>query len=352
IPLSLPPEIATYQRGARYSLRSHLGIFATARELRRIVERNLSSNGENVLQVEATSAAAIQRSAMLDPVWDRFSKRILTIVDTIEPDHVPRSLTRRFDLIHCFCPALARRWRGNTRVPVLFQPSGIDTLEFLHTGDQRPIDMIVVGRRDNAFHQAVHEHYLPAERGRLMLDFGTRPQGPRLPEAEWRTLMATYARAQVAFCFEPSTLARFNGRSTMTHRWPQAWTAGCTVVGRRPTEPELQPYLDWPESTLEVPDDANSWVPFLEMTLQDSEGLQRRRRRNTLEAVRRHDGRWRLSNLMRVLELERPAKLRTELELLAETVFSLEQALGVPALSPGWESRHSLTERLTVGSKA
>ncbi|MGA0839652.1 MAG: hypothetical protein ACO3P1_07130, partial [Pseudomonadales bacterium] len=38
IPLSLPPEIATYQRGARYSLRSHLSIFATARELRRMVE--------------------------------------------------------------------------------------------------------------------------------------------------------------------------------------------------------------------------------------------------------------------------------------------------------------------------
>jgi hypothetical protein len=349
VPLSLPIAMASNQGQPRYSLRHQLALRTTSRELRDLVERELSSSDQNVLEVQGTSAAVIHRSSLLDPIWDRFYKRVLTIVDTIEPEHVPRSKTQQFDLIRCFCPALARRWRSQTSVPVLFQPSGIDAVEFLNDGEHRPIDMIVVGRRDREFYQTVHQHYLPPERGRLLLDFGTRPQGARQPEEEWRLLMSAYARAQIAFCFEPSSTERFKGRSSMTHRWPQAWTAGCTVIGRGPTEPELQPYLDWPESTLEVPDDPNAWIPFLETTLQDSEGLQRRRERNTLEALRRHDARLHLRNLLFVLGLERPTKLRAELERLEAQVSKLEEVHGLPALDDGWERVAAAGDQWIVG---
>jgi len=134
----------------------------------------------------------------------------------------------------------------------------------------------------------------------------------------------------------------------MTHRWPQAWAAGCTVVGRRPTEPELVPYLDWPESTLEIPDDGAEWIPYLESVLDDEEGLRRRRRRNTLEVLRRHDDRLRLRKLLDNLGLEPPERLRAELQRLEATIVEFEQAQGLTPLTTDWEEPASLVHPSTA----
>ncbi|MHC4833003.1 MAG: glycosyltransferase [Planctomycetota bacterium] len=342
VPLSMPVEMAEGRKRSRFSLRSRRARRLAGRDARRVVEESLDPGRDNVLEVHGISTAMVRGGSLLEPIWDRFSRRVLTIVDTIEPEHIPSSHIRRFDLVRCFCPALARRWRRRTDVPVLFQPTGIDALDFLHRSDRRPIDMIVVGRRDPEFHEAVRRHYLNPETGRLLLDFGTRPQGPRPPEDEWRLLMATYARSKIAFCFEPSANLRFKGRSSMTHRWPQAWAAGCTVVGRRPTEPELAPYLDWPESTLEIPDDRTEWIPYLESVLDDEEGLSRRRHRNTLEVLRRHDGRLRLRRMLEALDLDIPKRLRGELQRLEATIVEFERVQGLPPLAAGWDDASSV----------
>jgi hypothetical protein len=351
VPLSMPVAMATGQRQRRFSLRSRLDRRAAGREARRLAEATLSPDEECVLEVHGISAAMIYGGSLLDPIWDRFSRRVLTIVDTIEPEHIPPARIQRFDLIRCFCPALARKWRDSTTVPVLFQPSGIDALEFLGRGDHRPIDMIVVGRRDPEFHEHVRRHYLPTASSRFLLDFGTRPQGPRPPEEEWRLLMATYARAKIAFCFEPSTLGRFKARSSMTHRWQQAWAAGCTVIGRKPREPEYAAYLGWPESTLEIPEDTGEWIPFLESILADEAGLRRRCTRNTLEALRRHDERLHLRDLIDALGLDTPETLRAELQRLFAMISELERTENLPPLDAGWARGSSVTAppRLDAG---
>lgn len=303
----------------------------------RRLDQELDATSDAVLEVHGISHSIVRSSSMLDPIWDRFTRRILTVTDAIEPTHFAPHFLARFDLIRCFCPALARSYRECAAVPVLFQPTGIDALDQVATTDFRPIDMIVVGRRWSDFHQSVHPHYNRPNSRRLFLDFGTRPQAPGLPEHEWRLLMATHAKSKIAFCFEPSGNPRFAGRSSMTHRWPQAWTSGCTVVGHRPRDPELVPYFDWPESTLEIPDSPSEWIPFLESVLDDEAGLLRRRHRNALEALRRHDGRARMRDLLRVLGLPLPERLRDELARLDSTIAALEQRHGLPPLDPDWE---------------
>lgn len=318
-------------------LRGRLARRTTRRRTMRRLDRELDAAGDAVLEVQGISHSIIRSSTMLDPIWDRFKRRVLTITDALDPRQFAPRFLARFDLIRCFCPALARSYREYAEAPVLFQPTGIDALDQLAVADFRPIDMIVVGRRCNDFHQAVHPHYNRPDSRRLFLDFGTRPQAPNLPEQEWRLLMATYAKSKIAMCFEPSANPRFAGRSSMTHRWPQAWTSGCTVVGRRPRDPDLVAYFDWPESTLEIPDSASEWIPFLESILEDESGLIRRRRRNALEALRRHDGRVRMRELLRALDLPIPEPLRGELARLESSVAEMEQQQGLPPLDPNWE---------------
>lgn len=303
-----------------------------SRSICEAVRRSIDPTRPNVLEVSAAGHADILWTTLLDPVWNLFSHRVLSVIDTVQPENFKAGLLQRFDRVYCFCGDLAKQYQVHCGLSASLSLTDIDALEFHSTHPFRPIDMIVVGRRHWDFHTPIHEHYNALDSRRLFIDFSTRLQRTLLPEAEWRLLMATYAKSKIAFCFEPTDIARFKGRSALTNRWPQAWTAGCTVVGRRPTGPGVAELIDWPESTIEVPSNPVDWVPFLEEILDDTEALERRRRRSVVEVLRRFDTRLRFAELLADLDLSPTQAHRRELDRLAETIATLEQRFGIPPL--------------------
>ncbi len=273
------------------------------------VRRTADPDGPNVLMVWAAGTNLVEWSRALEPVWDLFSHRILQVLDTMQPEHVRVDDLARFDLVTCFCQDLADAYTARVGRPTLFLPEHADTLSFHSVGDVRPLDLLLVGRRDDRHHAPLYVHFNDPGQDRVFIDLVTRGQTPMTREQEVRLLMSAYAKASAVFCYEPGDVPRFRGRSPLLSRWTHAWTAGCTVFGTRPRGSGTEALMDWPESTVDLPPEPRDAIALVEDTLSDTAGMERRRHRNAVEAIRRHDTRERMARTLRHLDLPLPPPL-------------------------------------------
>ncbi len=292
-----------------------------------LVRQEKDPSGPNILIVWALNIRDIVRARLLEPVWDQFDHTVLWILDTVNPEHAHRDDLMRFDLIASICGDIGRDFETVTGRDVVYMPPHTDILKYGRTGEFRPLDLLVIGRRDPVLYDPIHLHFNSPDQDRISVDFQTRTVNFRAPaEQECQLLMNTYARAKLAFCFEPSrSHPRFRGYSPMTERWPHAWASGCTIVGKPPTGRGAADQMDWPEATLELPDQPDDAIAYLQDILEDTEGLARRRVRNVAEAARRHDTRHRFLRLCETLDLSVPEKLTYGLQQLERMSHDLLQ---------------------------
>lgn len=286
------------------------------RDLQARIRRELAATGPNILLVYALGAGDVQKTYLLGDVWDAFDHRVLLVVDTLQPDHLPDGALSRFDLVLSYCAETAEDFTRASGVPSMFFPPHGDVLGYHCLSGYRPIDLLLVGRRDARRHTPIHRHFNSPGLERFSLDFVTRTQTTPLPQEEFGLLMSTYGRSKAAFCFEPSDIPRFRGRSPLTGRWLHAWTAGCTVLGKAPTGPGTAEQMDWPDAAIDLPDEEQAAIDAIEAILGDEKRLEQRRRRNVFEALRRHDTRRRLKTLLGELDVPLPDTLVGELARL------------------------------------
>jgi hypothetical protein len=282
------------------------------------IRRDLDPSGPNVLLVWAASTNTVAWSRALEPVWPLFSHKVLQVLDTMQPEHVSKDDLAKFDLVTCFCRDLGDAYAAKTNQPTLFLPEHLDTLSFHCFGGFRPLDLLLVGRRDDRHHRPLYAHFNAPQRDRIFIDLVTRGQTAMTRQQEFRLLMSAHAKAAAAFCYETGDVPRFRGRSPLLSRWVHAWTSGCTVFGTRPRGGGTEELMDWPEATIELPADAKDAIELVEATLSDGKGMALRRYRNVLEAVRRHDTRYRVAQILGHLDLPLSAPLVTGLEQLDE----------------------------------
>jgi Glycosyl transferases group 1 len=99
----------------------------------------------------------------------------------------------------------------------------------------------------------------------------------------------------------------------VTLRWFQCGAAGCAIVGKRPTTPLADELLAWEDATIELPDDPQACLEFVEALLQDWNRLNRIHTRNYLENLARHDWRLRIKDVFEILKLPLPLPLVEQL---------------------------------------
>ncbi len=290
-----------------------------------VVSAQLDPNGPNVLCVFALSYRDVALVRALLPMWDTFDKTVLMIEDMFGPEIFPKDICERFDLITVFCGDLAEEFKREFDTEVIHLPPHLDVLGYHGLSDYRPLDMVLVGRRDNSVHGPIFRHFNRAESDRLFVDFVTRTQLNQTLEEEFGLLMNTYGRSKIAFAYEPSAIPRFRGHSPMTGRHIHAWAAGCTVMGARPTGRGVAEATDWPEAIIDLPDDPKRAIALAGDVLDDTEGLARRRRRNVIEAAERHDTRLRFRQIFQELSLPLPAGLAEGLTELGKFAQQLRE---------------------------
>lgn len=297
-----------------------------AKRLQATIEAELDPSGPNLLLVWALRRRDIDRATLIEPLWDRFSHKVLTIVDNLQARHTTDHAKGRYDRVTSFCGDLARDYEKTLGIPALHFPPHTDALTFATPGAYRPIDLFLVGRRDMGVWPQIHHHFNAPGRNRLSVDFVSRTRNTRDDsEAEFRGLIGGYGKAKAAFAFDPARLDRFHARSPLTERWVHAWTAGCTVIGSAPTGAGVAEATDWPDSTINLPGTGPEAVEAVEAILADEEGLARRRVRNVAEALRRHDTRHRLARLLDELGIPRTAALEEGLSDLRSRADAIER---------------------------
>jgi hypothetical protein len=134
-------------------------------------------------------------------------------------------------------------------------------------------------------------------------------------------------RSKISLCFEASGLSRFQGHSPILYRWLEAWSAGCTVVGKRPFGTGVADLIDWENSTIDIPDDPDVWIDFFELLLNDEATLAMNSKRNYQQCMLRHDWRYRIKDMLATVGLPIPDTLANAIEQLQKQATDIDTDL-------------------------
>lgn len=119
----------------------------------------------------------------------------------------------------------------------------------------------------------------------------------------WQTLR----HSRIALAYSPESCDP-DGRfpcSFLGQRWYESLAAGCVVAGKRPRASEVSQQLDWPDATIELPDNPDEAVERLLEIAEDAAFVDRVGRRNYVECLQRHDWRWRIMEIWRAYPMLR-----------------------------------------------
>lgn len=262
------------------------------------------------------------------PQWrKRFDVVCAYVLDAFmhqTPRH--QSVSRFSSLIgtldHVFIPmtACAEAYQKAFEIPVSFIPYACNVIEFGSNSCSRPIDVIGYGRQHTQHSQIISDQYNTLDSDRLYyftshMNIATVNDFYAHRSLFWKILQ----RSQIALSYDPITTNpdRFPF-SFITQRWFECLTAGCLIVGGRPNCPEANKLLNWQDSTVEMPPDHDSVIPFLEDLLSDKERLNAAHQRNYLHCLASHDWCHRIAEILDYLNLDYPPSLQRALESLNE----------------------------------
>lgn len=268
----------------------------------------------NVLIAVATTPMQLQMLLSV-PAWRSFDQVVAYVIDSYKHGDYP-PLTDRLD--HVFTPILedVEPVRKLTGVPTTLIPFGYDVLvEGSDRGHRhRPIDVIGYGRQPPEHLRAVRDAFNRPGSGRLFFHSTYEHPRPRDVQQErdlfWKLLRRS--NLAMAFCTQ-AFYQRSIPVSIVTCRWFECLTAGCVVVGRRPATPLADRLFDWPDATIEAPEDPTGFVPFIEDLLAQPERLDEARRVTRRHFLARHDVRHRIRDMWQALDLPLPGGLEAEL---------------------------------------
>jgi Glycosyl transferases group 1 len=258
----------------------------------------------------------------LGPLLDQFDLRVGYLLDGFNPHQLNRPPLRHIDHLFTMSAELAHEVKDIHDINASFLPLGIDTTKFGKYKTDRPIDIISYGRTQRQVHQHL-QYYYNQQNGnsdRFYLH-STFAHADVFSLKEHVTLLTRLlTRAKINLCFEPSYVERFRGYSPISYRWFEGWAAGCAIVGTKPFGEGVDQLLDWPDSTLDIPEHSNDWVSFFEHLLDDPARLAEISQRNYWECRSRHDWRYRIQDLLKTLNLPIPERLTTEINQLKQSI--------------------------------
>lgn len=123
----------------------------------------------------------------------------------------------------------------------------------------------------------------------------------------WQLL--THSRIALAYDVRTTGGDRFP-YSIVSQRWFESLAAGCAVMGCRPCCPEVDELLNWPEATIELPNDPQDALAAVCDLLDQPARLDAIAARNYQQVLERHDWRHRITDMLATLGMSEPAETR------------------------------------------
>lgn len=215
------------------------------------------------------------------------------------------------------------------KIPVAMLPMAADVSKFGSNDRNRWIDVMGYGRQFVLHSQILENAYNNLDSQRIYYHTNHQSiQKIKNFHEHRRLFWKLLNSSSIALAYDVlTTPAPWFVFSFVGQRWFESLAAGCTIVGRRPVCPEADDLLNWENATIEVPEDANDLLPFLEDLLNDKERLESIRNRNYINALDRHDWRYRIADMLNILGLEQPIPLQNSLAGLQEKSETVKKSL-------------------------
>jgi hypothetical protein len=226
--------------------------------------------------------------------------------------------------------------------PCHWLPLGIDALRFSPFPDPpaRVIDVYSIGRRYDGVHREILK---AAERGKLFYVHDTIANTADVDIQDYqqhRNLLASIAKRSRYFIVAPAKMDDIHetrGQVEIGARYYEGAAAGTVMIGEAPDCEACKELFGWPEAIIQIEPDGSDIMNVLNELDSDPKRMAEIRRRNTKEALLRHDWAYRWTEMFRVAGVElspRMAARERRLKDVADFAASLDGRDSTKILGP------------------
>ncbi len=267
-------------------------------------------------------AAADVSTCYIDELWAR----------QIPQNTGAMNLLRRFDIIFVAFEGSVEPLSKATGRPCYYVPPSVDALAlcpYPHP-PARVIDFYAMGRRPPQTHAALLRR---AERGDWFYHYDTFDNARFTDHREHRKRFAgliqrtRYFLVNTAICNEPDRTA---GQRELGFRYFEGAAAGAVLIGDAPQNNAFRTLLDWPDAVVPLPFDSADIAPIIEALDADPQRVERIRRANIVNSLRRHDHVYRWAGVLKAAGLEETPMMKERRRVLEGLAAEVEKG---PALS-------------------
>jgi hypothetical protein len=279
--------------------------------------------GPNILLAVGIRPDFLLSMYALGSLFKKFDLRVGYLLDGFNPRYLDREIIPYLDHLFVICAETANDISSSGTVSTTFLPLATNVLHLGSNSINRSIDVISYGRTDPEINQCLQLHFNEQKSDRIY--FHSTFSQPEVFDIKKHTklLFKLLSLSKISLCIEASKIERFQGYSPILMRWFESWSSGCTVVGKKPFGKGVADLMDWENSAIEIPNDSAEWIPFFEELLNDNATLIANSQRNYRECLLRHDWRYRLKDMFKILELPITEKLNYGIAQLREKIYTM-----------------------------
>ncbi len=238
------------------------------------------------------------------------------------------ALLREFDFVFTGCEGSVEEFSAILGKPCRYLPFSVDTLMFCPYPHppRRMIDIHAMGRRPAETHSAFRQ--LVRRRDWFYLyDTSYEPQVSSY--LEHRQRLADLIGRSRYFLVNPGkmTTAEINGQEEIGYRYFEGAAAGAVMIGEKPRTPAFGRLFDWPDSVVHLPFNSPEVERAIEPLERDPDRVERIRRTNVAQSLRRHDHVHRWGEVLAVAGLPPTRAMEARLRLLERRAREVEAGL-------------------------
>jgi hypothetical protein len=290
----------------------------------------LRGTGRRVLFVSAVNPFYLELAASLEEWRDRFDKVIAYVIDSY-PLNMYTEIAGSYD--HILVPILenVEPVRALAKVPASLLPMAADVLLEGSDAPGRGIDLVGYGRQPPQFARMFFDAFGKPGSPFLYLCSGMYLSFEASLHENRAYLLSILRRSRAALSFDTAyhyfrpDRGKIEGVSIVVPRYFECMAAGCAVVGKRPVTPLADTLFDWEDAFIDLPDGEEGALDAVSGLLGDRGRLDAIRRRNFRQSLARHDWRYRILEILKLLGLGVPPLLDRELGQLQERLKACGQ---------------------------
>lgn len=236
---------------------------------------------------------------------------------TLEQDRAYLKLLDQFDYVFLLHSACMPQLYSYTRARCFSLVTGVDCLISAPglSPAERTIDVYSYGNRSANIHRQLLQ--LTETRNFFYIYDSLSSTDSRVANwREHRLLLANMIRRSRYFiAFSPATLnnsktSKMAGEQVVPSRFFEGAAGGAVILGTAPKSKDFDECFDWPDAVIEVPPDTGEIAAVIDELDAQPERIERVRRANAINCLRRHDWVYRWERILNTIGVEPRPQLR------------------------------------------